>query len=422
MDGGRRRILRARAGSHGPLNVSLTEASLLEDLRQRLFSPTSPANPRAIGVELELIPVDTRTRDVIPPREGERTTGRVLSRLAAREGWSEETNEGDPSSWNLPGGARISFEPGGQIEISSSPHPTASGLIEAMNRVVHQIGDEMARAGISLVAAGVDPCNDIASVPLQLHRERYAMMTDYFDSIGVAGVRMMRQTAALQLNVERGEDPASRWLLLNALAPLVIALFANSRVYAGSDTGFASYRSHTWRTLDTSRTGLAYDPMDPAEHYLRFALDAIAMRSGKDRKDARYTSFGEWMQRTEVGLDDWHFHLSTLFPEIRPRTYFEIRSADTIDVRWLAAPIVFVTGLIYDSAVASSAIRLLRAPSSDLLERAGRLGLKDPELSELVAGSVELAAQGARALGPQYLAADHIDSAREYFARALDAR
>ena len=403
--------------------MSLTEAVLLEDVRQRLFSPTNSANPRAIGVELELIPVDTVTREVIPAREGERSTSRVLSRLGGREGWREEAMQGDPSSWNLPDGARISFEPGGQIEISSSPHATASALIDAVTRVVDRIDDEMTAAGISLVAAGVDPRNDIASVPLQLHRERYTMMTDYFDSIGDAGVRMMRQTAALQINVERGSDPARRWRLLNALAPLVIALFANSRLYGGSDTGFASYRAHVWRTLDESRTGIVYDTADPADHYLRFALDAIAMRSGRDRKSAvGFVSFAEWMQSTELSLEDWHFHLSTLFPEVRPKAYFEIRSADTIDVRWLAAPIVFVTGLIYDSAAAGSAIRLLGAPGSDLVERAGRLGLTDPELRKLAGESVELAVEGARALGPEYLAVEHIDSAREYFARALDAR
>jgi glutamate--cysteine ligase len=232
---------------------------------------------------------------------------------------------------------------------------------------------------------------------------------------------MMRQTAALQINVERGSDPAARWRLLNALAPLVIALFANSRVYAGTDTGFASYRAHIWRMLDTSRTGLAYDAVDPADHYLRFALNAAAMRSG-NRKSAGYVSFGKWMQSTELSLDDWHFHLSTLFPEVRPKAFFEMRSADTVDVRWLAAPIVFVTGLVYDSSAASSAIRLLGAPGSELVERAGRLGLKDPELRKLVSESVEVALEGARALGPEYLAAGHIDSAREYFARALDAR
>jgi glutamate--cysteine ligase len=401
--------------------VSLTEAALLRDVRQRLFSPTHAAHPYSVGVEIELIPVDIGTRQVIPARDGERASSRVLARLAARNGWSEEAKEGDPSSWILADGTCISFEPGGQIEISSSPHANASALIDTMTGVVEQVREAMSVDGIALVTAGVDPCNDIASVPLQLHRERYAMMTDYFDSIGVAGVRMMRQTAALQINVERGTDPASRWLLLNALAPLVIGLFANSRVYGGSDTGFASYRAHTWRMLDTSRTGLAYDSTDPAEHYLRFALAANAMRSAKN-KSADYMPFGEWMKSTELGLDDWHFHLSTLFPEVRPRAYFEIRSADTIDISSLSAPIVFVTGLIYDPATADNAIRFLGTPRAELLERAGRRGLKDPELGQLVTRCVELALEGARALGSEYLRAEHVDLAREYFTRALDAR
>jgi glutamate--cysteine ligase len=397
--------------------VGLTEAVLRDDVRHRLFSPAHSAMPRAVGVELELIPVDTQTRHVIPARAEKRSSSQVLARLAAREGWTEEAAEGDPSSWRLPGGARISFEPGGQIEISSSPHATASALIEAMTRLVRQIGDAMHAEGITLVAAGIDPCNDIASIPLQLHRERYTMMTDYFNSIGVAGVRMMRQTAALQINVERGSDPASRWLLLNALAPLVIALFANSRLYGGADTGFASYRAHTWRTLDPSRTGIVYDAADPAERYLRFALDAVAMRSGNG-----FVSFGQWMQNADLSLEDWHFHLSTLFPEVRPRSYFEIRSPDTIDVRWLAAPIVFVTGLMYDPATASRSVRVLGVPRPELVDRAARFGLSDPELRKLVADSVDLSIEGARALGPEYVAAGHIESAREYFARALDAR
>ena len=392
---------------------------LLEDIRQRLFSPAQSVSPRAVGAELELIPIDAQTKRVVPAQGGARSSSGALSALAEREGWHEEKNERDPSSWNLPEGARISFEPGGQIEISSSPHHTTSSLISALQQLAGTIRREMSAAGIELLARGVDPYNDIAAVPLQLHRDRYTRMTDFFNSIGPSGVRMMRQTAALQINVERGEDPSSRWLLLNALAPLVTALFANSRAYAGADTGHASYRAHLWRTLDGSRTGLAWDGKDPAHHYLGFALNALAMRSGVG-EPTRYSSFRSWMRSAELSLDDWHFHLSTLFPEVRPKAYFEVRSADTIDIQWLAAPIVFITGLIYDPAAAGNATRLLGAPSPELLERAGRLGLSDPELRRLARAAVDLSLSGARALGPSYLEAGHIANAREYFTRALD--
>lgn len=396
--------------------MSLTEAMLLRDVQERLFSPTRSAIPLAIGAELEVIPIDATTHGVVPAER----CAKVLSALADREDWLEERVDEDPASWTLPDGSRVSFEPGGQIEISSSPHEAASSLIQALERVARMLETEMKSQGFMLITRGVDPYNDVAAVPLQLNRQRYVRMTDYFNSIGDAGIRMMRQTAALQINVERGPDPLSRWLLLNALAPVVIALFSNSASYAGHDTGFASYRSQLWRTLDPSRTGLAYDRADPAGHYLSFALDAGAVSSGTTAA-ADYQSFRAWMKTTNVSLDDWNFHLSTLFPEVRPRAYFELRSADSVDITSLAAPIVFVAGLVYEPDHARAATELLGEPSAQLMHAAGKHGLRDLELRRFARELTQLSLAGAEALGTRYVAADHVESAREYFSRALAA-
>src|SRR5688572_30451842 len=227
---------------------------LLDDVRQRLFAPTRSSNPYAIGLELELIPVHQSTRARALATDDKRTsTSEVLSRLGRSKGWREQSIDKDPPSWNLEDGARISFEPGGQIEISTAPKATASAVIDSTQRLAAMLRDAMSNAGIELLARGVDPYNDVDAVPLQLHRDRYTGMTRYFDSIGPSGVRMMRQTAALQMNLERGENPKSRWRLLNSLAPVVVALFANSGEYAGRSTEWASYRAQLWRTLDRSR-------------------------------------------------------------------------------------------------------------------------------------------------------------------------
>ena len=374
--------------------------------------------PRAIGVEIELIPVHASTRLPALPRGNEGpTTADVLLRLGKREGWLEQSAESDPPSWKLDDGACISFEPGGQIEISSAPHANASSVIEAMQALVATIRQAMMAADIELLAFGVDPYNSIEAVPLQLHRDRYSRMTRYFDCIGPSGVRMMRQTAAVQINVERGHEPENRWVLLNALAPYIVALFANSRLYAGKATGYASFRAHLWRTLDGSRTGLPCDSMDPAARYFAFALDAKAMRSSDGAKP--WLSFRDWMRSTDLSEGDWLFHLSTLFPEVRPKEFFEIRSADAIDSGHLAAPLVLVTGLVYDEESASAAARLLGAPSEVLLERAGRLGIADPKIGETLPGLIKLALGGARRLGEDYLSAAHVSTARQYFAQAL---
>jgi glutamate--cysteine ligase len=398
--------------------VSLSEAKLLDDLRQRFFSPMISRTPRAIGVELELIPVHASTRlPALPRGKGAASTADVLSRLGKREGWREKSVEGDPPSWKLDDGASISFEPGGQIEISSAPHASASSVIEATQALVATIRREMRAVDVELLSFGVDPYNGIDAVPLQLHRDRYTRMTRFFDSIGPSGVRMMRQTAAVQINVERGRKPEERWVLLNALAPYLVALFANSRVYAGKATEHASYRAYLWRSLDVSRTGLPCGSKDQAARYLAFALDAKAMRSGDGSRP--WVSFRDWMRSTDLGEDDWLFHLSTLFPEVRPKEFFEIRSPDAVDSDWLAAPLVFVTGIVYDEESASAAAALAGAPSEKLLERAGRLGFGDREIAKNLPRLIELALSGAGRLGEDYLTAAQVSTAREYFARGL---
>lgn len=398
--------------------MSLSEAELLTDVRQRLFAPARSPNPGAIGLELELIPVHETTRTRVLAINDERTsTAEILSRLGRREGWHEQSNGVDPPSWKLEDGAYISFEPGGQIEISTAPQPTASAVIDSTQRLVVMLGAGMSKAGIELLARGVDPYNNVDAVPLQLHRDRYSGMTRYFDSIGPSGVQMMRQTAALQINLERGEDPKSRWRLLNSLAPIVVALFANSRVYAGKSTEWASYRAQLWRTLDPSRTGIIYDETGHVERYLGFALDAIAMRGVDD--GSTYRSFREWISEPSANTEDWLFHLSTLFPEVRPKEFFELRSADTINPDALAAPVVFVTGLVYDEESANQAAEIVGAPSERLLERAGRLALADPEIRGIASRLVVLALDGARRLGNDYLRRPHLAAAYQYFGRSL---
>ncbi|MFL5637880.1 MAG: glutamate-cysteine ligase family protein [Gemmatimonadaceae bacterium] len=397
--------------------MSLTEPQLLEDVRQRLFAPSRSTTPRAVGLELELIPVHEATHERVLATNDERvSTTEVLSQLGQREGWLKQPNDTDPPSWRLSDGARISFEPGGQIEISTAPHATASSVVASTQAVVALLRRTMAEHAIELVARGVDPYNDIDSVPLQLHRPRYLGMTRYFDSIGPSGVRMMRQTAALQINLERGDNPAFRWRLLNALAPIIVALFANSREYADRPTAWASYRAYFWRTLDPSRTGIVYEESRYAERYLDFALDAIAMRGGDG---SGYQAFRAWIQRSSMTTEDWLFHLSTLFPEVRPKEFFELRSADTIEPDALAAPVVFVTGLVYDERSAAHAAEILGAPSNDLLERAGRYGLADPDIRHTMSQLIPLALEGARRLGSDYVFPSDIAVAEEYFAQRL---
>lgn len=369
-----------------------------------------------MGAELELIPVVASTK--LPARiTGEEPSlVRLVRAAATRRTWKEIPFGSEPPSWRIPDGGRLSFEPGGQIEISSAPSASCSALIESLQRTVEDLHVAM-DGEIELLSLGVDPCNGIEAVPLQLHSERYTRMTRYFEARSEFGIRMMRQTAALQISVEHGPDPLQRWKLLNAVAPYLIAVFANSSSYAGEDSGHASYRAHFWRELDETRTGIPWDSTRPAERYAKFALDAGALRAEKDRGELH--SFRSLLGDETLTPEDWSFHLSTLFPEIRPKEYFEIRSPDTIAPAHLAAPLVFVAGLVYDDEATQAAIDLLGDPEPSLLRKAGRAGIADPFIKSRVGELIAVALGGASRLPRDYLRARHLDEATEWLTRRV---
>ena len=240
-------------------------------------------------------------------------------------------------------------------------------------------------------------------------------MLRYFDRIGPSGAQMMRQTASFQVCVDGGTAPDKTWRVLNALAPYLVATFANSPRYSGRETGHRSFRSHIWRTLDPRRTGLLARQDDVVEEYLRFALDAPAflMPDGGDST----ASFGDWLTRGGARLDDWHLHLSTLFPEVRPRGYFELRSADVVSPEWYATPLIFVAGLVYHRPTLEAAADVLGSPDSDLLVRAGRDGLSDPVLGAVAPTLCDLALEGCVALGTEFVDQADLARAAEYFDR-----
>ena len=90
---------------------------------------------------------------------------------------------------------------------------------------------------------GIDPTGDIDAAPLLLSTKRYERMAAYLGRRGPAGARMMRQTAAFQVALDFDDEPWLRWRVLNAAAPYVVAVFANSSVYDGVETGCPSTRA-----------------------------------------------------------------------------------------------------------------------------------------------------------------------------------
>jgi len=332
----------------------------LRELIEPLFQPAVDARPDgAMGAEFEVIPIRSRTRRRVPihaTHEGPGTAD--VARDAARlGGWKEEIDDYGAPRWNMPDGGRLSYEPGGQFEIVSPVFSSVADLSLHLRDTLRVLRASAASADIQLLALGIDPYNTSDEVALELHAPRYDLMTAYFDAIGESGVRMMRQTASVHVSVELGPDVMQRWKLLNSLAPYLTAMFANSSSYGGRPTGYASYRTHQWQTLDPTRTGLPFDAVDPVGAYTRFARDAGRI------------------------LSDDSAHITTLFPEIRPRGYFEIRSLDSMEPDRIDAALQFISSIVHNADTTTAALRIIGSPDSSLLSRAALNGRSDPLLN-----------------------------------------
>lgn len=397
------------------MSVGLRSA-LESDLATHAFAapPGASLTPRRVGAEVEFIPLDAATGRRCP-LESDTAPGTLplLRRYGARQGWREVTTAKGTPSFELPAGGTLTFEPGGQLEYGSPPCRSPSALLALLRAVVVPLRAAAAGEGIELLAAGLDPSNAADQAPLLLRTPRYSRMADYLADIGPAGARMMRQTAALQVSLDLDDEPLRRWTVLNAAAPYVVAIFANSPVYDGAATGCRSTRAEVWRNLDPSRTGLPWDGRDPVGRYCDFALRAPAILLPKP--DGALLPFGEWLRHGRPTLDEWREHLTTLFPEVRPRGHLELRSCDAVPPQWYAAPLALAVGITYDPWALRAATDLLGAPDPDLLRRAGRLGLGDPTIGRTAGDLADIAIAGCEHLGPAYFHPADLEQARVFF-------
>jgi glutamate--cysteine ligase len=227
------------------------------------------------------------------------------------------------------------------------------------------------------------------------------------DALTADGHVMMCSTAAVQVSVDAGQggQVAARWAAVHALGPVLIALFANSARLAGRSTGWASTRMRAWLRMDPGRTAPVPVGDDPAADWARYALRApvlVVRRDGRHwpRPPAR-TSFAEWIGGalgTPPTYADLDYHLTTLFPPVRPRGYIEVRYLDQQPAREWPAPVAVLAALLVDDA-SVDAVRDLCAGVEGRWEPAARFGLDDPEIAVAAKAVAGLAGRQLPATG-----------------------
>jgi glutamate--cysteine ligase len=289
----------------------------------------------------------------------------------------------------------VSLEPGGQFELSGAPLEDVHGTRDEVDLHIREANAVAGPMGAAFLALGFSPIWSFDDTPM-MPKGRYQIMRAYMQKVGRLGREMMFRTCTVQTNLDYADeaDMVKKMRVSLALQPIATALFANSPFAEGRTNGFLSYRGHIWSDTDPDRSGMlpfAFEHGFGFERYVDFALDVpmYFVRRGGKYIDCAGQSFRDFMAGRLPALpgetpamDDFDDHLSTIFPEVRLKTFLEMRGADSGPSAMIAALSAFWVGLLYDPKSLDEAWMLVKAWDAADREAVRRavpaMGLKAP--------------------------------------------
>ncbi|MBU6406684.1 MAG: glutamate--cysteine ligase [Alphaproteobacteria bacterium] len=375
-------------------------------------------DPKAwrIGTEHEKFGFRLADRSPVP-YDGASGIRALLEGIQAKTGWAPIMEGPHIIGLKDDAGASISLEPGGQFELSGAPlehlHQTCREVGQHLN-VVREVATAL---GIGFLGLGFSPQWSLEETPI-MPKGRYRIMRAYMAKVGRLGREMMFRSCTVQTNLDfRSEsDMVKKMRVGLALQPIATALFANSPFAEGRPNGFLSYRAHVWTDTDPDRTGMlpfAFSNGFGYEAYVDWALSTPMYFVYRDGVyiDASGQSFKDFLAGKLPALPgerptitDWENHLSTLFPEVRLKTYLEMRGADSGPWSRLCALPAFWAGIFYCEAALEAAWRLVAPWTAEEREALRRsvpyLGLKAPirghSAQDIAKQAVAIARQGLK--------------------------
>ncbi|MCC7394056.1 MAG: glutamate--cysteine ligase [Sphingomonadaceae bacterium] len=337
----------------------------IADLIAPMAAGEKPRTRWRIGTEHEKLVY--RTADHRAPSYDEPGGIRDLLMALTRYGW-EPIVEGDNVIALAGDDGTISLEPAGQLELSGAPvcnlHQTCAETGRHLKQV-KAVGEEL---GLGFMGLGMWPDKARADLPI-MPKGRYAIMLAHMPRVGSLGLDMMLRTCTIQTNLDYCSEAnmVQKFRVSLALQPLATALFANSPFTEGRPNGFLSYRSHIWTDTDPARTGMlpfVFDEGFGYERYAQYMLNVPMYFVYRDGKyiDAAGQNFQDFMAGKLPALpgelptlSDWNDHLSTAFPEVRLKSFLEMRGADGGPWNRICALPAFWVGVLYDNAALDAA-------------------------------------------------------------------
>lgn len=254
----------------------------------------------------------------------------------------------------------ISLEPGSQIELSLLPFENLEKITNYLTNYYSELAIYADRIDAKVLDIGIQPVStydDIKIIP----KKRYEYMTKYLPTKGLTPFVMMRETAGIQANFDyKSENDAIKKLSLALkMSPIISSIYANSPIRNSKYTGCKSYRANSWLNVDEDRCGYIHQKLFEKNtsfsfmDYVEILLDVpmIFVQRGKTCFPTNQT-FREYMKDGLLGInaniEDWYNHISLYFPDVRLKSYVEIRNHDAQNASMTFSVPAFWKGIMYN--------------------------------------------------------------------------
>jgi glutamate--cysteine ligase len=289
-----------------------------------------------------------------------------------RFGW-EPVMEGDKVIALAGSDGTVSLEPAGQLELSGAAVENLHQTCAETGRHLRQVKEVGAELGLGFLGLGLWPDKTREELPI-MPKGRYAIMLRHMPRVGSMGLDMMLRTCTIQTNLDYSSeaDMVKKFRVSLALQPLGTALFANSPFLEGKPNGYQSYRSHIWTDTDPARTGMlpfVFEDGFGYERYADYMLNVPMYFVYRDGKyiDAAGKNFRDFLDGNldvypgqKPTISDWNDHLSTAFPEVRLKSFLEMRGSDGGPWNKICALPALWVGLLYDQSALDAAWDLVK--------------------------------------------------------------
>jgi glutamate--cysteine ligase len=318
-------------------------------------------NEFGIGTEHEKFIFTLNDKKRIPFK-GKVSIETLFTFLLTRGWMPGELSEGNLISLNRDG-ASVTLEPGGQLELSGKIQKNIHQTCHEMHFHLEELKIYLNENDLFMIGLGFDPITKIQDIEW-IPKERYSIMKSYMPIVGNRGLDMMTRTCTVQANFDyKSEiDLIRKFVVANRIQSFVMAMFSNSPFLEKINNGYLSNRILTWSDTDQARCGIKEiftNKNFSIEQYVDFALDVPSyfLKINNEYIDSTKFTFNQilngqtndkFIDNYQLSLNDWVNHLSTIFTEVRLKSYIEVRGADAGKWSMICALPAFWAGIFYD--------------------------------------------------------------------------